>query len=489
LRGTKVNKILNVIDEKEIKMIHQATLKILKETGVRFYHSKAVEVLYSNGCKIENDKMTVKFPEELIMDSIKKAPGEIKLCGREERNDLVLKQGSVVYCSGAESPKVVDINTGKIRDSTLDDFISFARINDYCENVDIVEPGVAPQDIPKEIAENIMGRYNFANTTKHMRGGPIGKRTVRCHVRMAQEIAGGEEELKKRPIITLVVCNTPPLAWGKEAIETGIEAVKAGVPIHSSAETLGGATSPITIAGSVVQENAEILAYITFIQCLKAAHPVFGGNLPCTLDMKTTLASLGSIEVALNGAALSNLYSYYNIPVSCCASSDSLFFDQQAGFEKALTISIIAKSGAASMGVLSGMLEAINLASYEQCIIDNEILGIVNRFLKGLTVNEETLAVDTIQKVVGHGGNFLGEMHTLKNLKEEIYLTEIFRRSSPSAIEKKDYLTNYQLANKKAKEIIKTHSCAKLDDKLEKRLDEILVEEKKKLNIDWNYDN
>lgn len=473
LEGVKVSRPLELLSRDEIYSIDAEALAILKDVGVVFDNKSALKILSESGCEVNVNKGLVKFPESLAKGMMKKVPSAVVLCGRSPDFDLKVGNDLTYFAGGANAVKIVDSETLDVRDATVKDMTNLTIVSDALENVHCFLPIVWPQDIPPFGVDRVKCEIALKNTVKHYYCDAEGRKGAEDHVEMASAVVGGEDELRRRSIISIAPCITSPLHWGENAL--GVLAVMAekSLPQIISSEPETGATSPVTLAGSLVQQNAEILSGIVLSQLINPGTPVLACTLPSVMDMLRANIACGAVEAGLMCAAMAQIYRQYGIPhVGTGGIADSKIPDEQAAYEKALTALMAAQAGSNLIHLSSGMLESILATSYEQIVIDNEILGMVLRAARGIEVTQETLAVDVIKKV-GPGGHFLAQKHTMKHLRREHYITTLTDRDTRRAWEDRGRKDIIKRAREKVEEILSSHKPEPLEKSVEMKLEEI----------------
>jgi len=368
-------------------------------------------------------------------------------------------------------PFILDWETGKRRYSTSEDIARCARVADYLDHVNLVWTLGVASDVPSPM-QDIVGMCTILrNSEKHYEGSALSAKEAQYEIEIAAAIVGGKKELKKRPIFSVNACSISPLMHEKGITEGAIELVRAGIPVVIYPMPMAGTTGPITLAGTMVVSNTEFLSGLVILEFASPGAPVVYAADVSTVDSKTGIG-IESPEDSLMDLALHQLARYYDLPteveVSC---STSKLLDTQAGYQKA--ISLIPHTLAAPDIILGlGALEGARITSPEAMVIDNEIIDYALRFVKGLEVNDETLAVDVINKV-GPGGIFLGEKHTLKHFRErwmprlsDIYSFETWEKNGSKPIDK--------VAKEKVREILATHKPEPIPEDVEKEISQIL---------------
>jgi len=449
----------------ELRRIHSSTLKVLEETGVRVDEENALKLLEDAGATVDFKRKIVKIPESLIEELIKKARKCVRLCGRNPKHDLTLGEGKVYIMTSSTGTRVLDMDTGEVRQSTKKDVAESARLADALDNFHIYSVMVDALDYPEEIMglEEIDAMFN--NTEKHIDTGATSTLDARDSIRMAAAVAGGFEELRKRPIIDFMQTPVSPLILDKGNTEGILECAKHEVPIIVLDMAQAGGTSPVTIAGTLSVINAEVLGGMLIAYLTNPNVPLIYGTSSIVLNMKSLSGSsiFGLIEDGLIASGAAQLANYYGFPsiVNATFAAQSWFDTEQLGFAM---LPFLPKADILYDG---GLLENALTLSYEAMVISNEIASMVFRGMKGIEVNEQTLAEDVINKV-GPGGNFLTERHTLEHLRKEIFIAEIFDKLNVKDIR--------EAARKKAEHLLNTHQPESLDKSVQEELRSIVKE-------------
>ena len=471
--GAKVSRPLELLTNDEIYDIHTAALDVLEDVGVVFEDESALKILHESGCEVDFKTKLVRFPQSLVEEMIKKTPDSIVLCGRTPDYDLKMEDYRVYFAGGANAAKIVDPKPFNARDATFKDLRDLTVISDALENIHCYLAVVWPQDVPPVGVDRVKCEIAFKNTTKHFFADAEGREGAEDQVQMAAAVVGGEDELRKRPLLSLAPCITSPLCWGSKALGVLSVMAEKSLPQIISSEPESGATSPVTLAGSLVQQNAEILSGIVLSQLINPGAPALACTLPSLMDMRTANIVCGAVELGLMSAAMAQIYRHYAIPyVGTGGIADSKIPDEQAAYEKALTALIPAQAGTNLIHLSSGMLESILATSYEQVVIDDEILGMVLRAARGIDVRLETLAVDVIRKV-GPRRHFLAQRHTMNHLLEEHYITRFTDRNTRRGWEKKGKKDAIARAREKVDRILASHKPEPLEKNVVKKLEEI----------------
>jgi trimethylamine--corrinoid protein Co-methyltransferase len=479
-RGPKGG-MLQFIPKEKVRDIHIATLEVLETVGMHSPSEKILKVFSDAGAEIDHSKNIVKIPQYLCEEALKKAPRKIVLCGRKSENDILL-EGSRVYfgLGGTPTPFILDINTGEFRRPTKKDMEEATRVGDALENMSFIMTVAGVFDVPPKVEYIHEWETLFNNTAKPIvYSAPSGKEATTV-LEMAKEIAGGPDELRKRPIMCLYSETVSPLSFSWEN-ENMIEFSKAGIPITLGPMPLAGATAPITSSGAAVISNSENLAAITLIQLVNPGAPVVFAAWGGLMDPKTGRCAYGSPEFALGTNIInSHLARFYDLPTfGFGGAADSKLLDAQAGHEVTMNSLTGALSGI-NMVHDFGYLAGGSVGSMEMAVVGNEIAGMVSHVIKGVTIDDESLAVEVI-KEVGPGGHFLSHEHTLKLFEREVQPTDIFDRGSEVGWVKAGRKDIRQIANVRVKKILKEHVPEPLPIHIKEKLTNIVKQAEKEL--------
>jgi len=460
-----------ILSQKEVESIHNASLQILKRTGVKSRRQEVLQILSKAGAEVNFDQGRVKIPCSLVEDAINKAPSKVTLCGRDEKNDLILEDKKVYFGTGGAALNVLDLETGKVRRSLLQDITNIARLVDALDNIHFFVRPVVAQDIPREFLDVNKYYAALSNTSKHVMGSAYSVESALEVIGLAEKIVGGKEALQKRPIISFITSwMKSPLALDDFTTPILIRIAEERIPVALSSAPMAGSTSPVTLAGTLAQVNAEQLSGIVLTQLVSPAAPVLYGAIPSVAEMSSMSFLCGAVELGVLNTAAAQLAQYYNIPFYAWAGlTESKIPDMQAGYEKATGALLVGLAGANYIHNSAGMLDSTTTVAYEQYVIDNEIIGMVMRALKGIEVNEDTLALEVIDKV-GPGGNFLAESHTVSHMRSEFFFPSLSDRSNREKWLAEGGKDARQRAREIAINILATHKPLAIPCKVDKKI-------------------
>ena len=312
--GTNGSFGLAVFDNSSMDKIHAATLDILANEGIKTNCKTALEIYSAGGCEVDKEECRVKIPARIVEAAIDSAPSSILFAARDGENDFTMEGDAVHFCNFSKGVNVVDVNTGEYRESRLEDQRNVALLVDALDEYDLLDVAVETRDVPDEIA-NIMSYEAMAsNCSKHSGQSAHSKREAEILIDMAAAIAGGKDKLRERPIASTVVCPTSPLTISVDTTEPIIAYAENGVPCTVLSMVMAGSTAPVTLAGTLVVHNAEVLAGIVLGQLTKKGAPNLYGSSTTILDLRTAAVSVGCPELAMLSAAVVKLAKYYKIP-------------------------------------------------------------------------------------------------------------------------------------------------------------------------------
>jgi trimethylamine--corrinoid protein Co-methyltransferase len=470
---------LNLLSKTEIESIHNATLEILENPGLEILSKRALDILKKVGANVDYEKNRATISQHLVEEALKKAPKTLKYYARNPKNDFLLDKRETHFTTDGYAVLIRDCETGERRYSTKEDLVRWTVLADYLNMVHVIWPSLTPTDVPAPMQRLSAMLTCLNNSEKHIEYFAENAREAQYEIEIATAIVGGQEELKKKPIISAVQCPIAPLRYEKGSMDAAIEFAKAGVPVVSLSMPLAGQTGPVTIAGSLVVNNAEVLGNIVISEFASPGAPVLYAGCPGSIDFKTGDYAKAPEGVLLN-AALTQLARYYELPCEISGgSSSSKVPDAQAAYDRALSLLTTILTGPDILCGL-GALESANTMCPEMLVIDNEIIEEALRIARGFEVNDYTLAVDVIRKV-GPGGHFLAEKHTLEHLEKEHFLPEITDRLSYETWEKAGSKTVVEVAREKAKEILEKHQPTPLEKDVQRELKEMIKRAQREL--------
>jgi trimethylamine---corrinoid protein Co-methyltransferase len=456
----------------ELEMLHATALRLVDEIGYAGATPSMIEVMTAGGCTLDGEGR-LHVPRALAEDVIAKARRTVLLAGQDPRHDVEIGGGRVHLGTAGAAPLVVDFGTDITRPSGIADVYDIARLVDRMDNIHFDWRTSVARDVDGWEAMDLNTLYALlTGSTKHATSSFVHDASVRQGVALLDMVAGGEAARRERPIAS-VACTfvVPPMRFASDsclALEAGI---RAGLPVHLVIAPQAGATSPVTLAGTVAQAAADGLIGLVFAWLLdpQCAAPI--SFFPFVSDLRTGAMSGGSGEQGVMAAACAQLLRFWDLPGSAAAGmTDSKIPDAQSGAEKAHTVTLAAQAGASMVLEAAGMHASLMSVALESFVIDNDMLGSVMRGIRGLEVSEETLAFDAIRNVVHGDGHFLGQPDTLARMKTDFVYPAVGDRRPPTAWEEDGARDVRARARDRVREILSTHYPAHVDEAVDDRI-------------------
>lgn len=418
------------LTEKSIQKIHQNAMRIIEEVGFEVNSETALGLFEKANAKVDWEEHRVRLPQEKALELIRSAPSEIRLCGRDEKHDILLGGNRVYAGTGGTALYIYEPDTKQKRSANLKDLKQIAKLVDQLDNIHLFMLPTYPNELPIEQVDTNRFFSGLDNTTKHIMGGVYTLDGVKQVIQMAEILAGSAESLRQRPLISMVTCNISPLRMDGHYGDLVIAIAERGIPLVCPAEPLCGATSPVTLAGNLVIQTVDSLTGVMLAQIINPGTPVIFGSVATSTDLTDLKYLSGSIEMGLLNAAGAQMAQFYKLPFYATGGmTDSKILDAQSGYESALTSLLCALAGANFIHDAAGLMEFALTVCYEKFVIDNEILGMIMRAVEGIRVDDETIAFDLI-KQVGPGGNFVTAKHTRHFMRSEHYQPSLSNRDS-----------------------------------------------------------
>lgn len=469
---------LKVLSDAQIAKIHEAALTALETIGLNDAPPSGVDILTSAGA-ILGDDGRIRFPRALVEDMLALARKDLILCGRDPRHDLDLSGTRVHYGTAGAAVHMVDVHGNDYRESTLQDLHDAARITDTLDNIHFLQRPMVARDITDNLEMDINTLYACcAGTTKHV-GTSISDPThVTPCLDFLYAAAGGEDKFRNRPFVSMSNCFVvPPMKFATESCEAMETAIRGGMPVLLLSAGMSGATAPSTIAGAIVQAVAECLAGVVYVNTMKPGHPAIFGTWPFGLDLRTGAMTVGSGEQALLTAGCAQMHAFYGLPGGATGgASDSKMPDMQAGWEQMCTNVMAGLSGLNMVYEAAGMHASLLGFCHESLILGDDLIGQALRCVRGIEVDDETMALDQMAEVcmgspdkpaVGH---YLGTDRTLSHMERDCVYPTLGNRMSPKEWAEKDRPNLLENATARKDAILATRSIARFDPELDAML-------------------
>jgi trimethylamine---corrinoid protein Co-methyltransferase len=298
----------------ELQAIHYATVEVLERTGLWVEDDEALDLFADGGCKVDRSEHIVRIPSHVLEETISWAPSKVVLCGRTPDKDVVLEGRRVTYTNFAEGVKAVDPWTGDLRPTTKKDVGDLAKVVDWCSDIEVYTVAVTANDVPPEVAEAHLIEATLHNTTKPICSLALGHHGAKLTIDAAAAVVGGRDKLAERPMLEFLSCPVSPLKLMGEFTGCMIEAARSWIPAMPLSMAMSGGSAPVTLAGTLVTHNAEVLGGIVLCQLAEKGCPVIYGSSTTAFDLRRATASVGTPELALISAAVPALARYYMLP-------------------------------------------------------------------------------------------------------------------------------------------------------------------------------
>jgi trimethylamine--corrinoid protein Co-methyltransferase len=465
---------LHILSRDQIEQLHLSTLEVLRRTGVDVQESRALEVFQKGGCSVENKR--VRIPSHLVEWALGNTPPQVALSDRNGNPAMLLEENHVYFGTGSDTPNVVDPFTGERRLAVLKDVANVARTVDFLDGMSFVMNSGIASDVDPDISDIYHFEAMVSNTTKPIVFTAWNLENLETIVQMAEIVSGGAEKLKNSPFLVLYTEPISPLVLGEESTQKLMFMAEKSLPVIFTPAVLTGGTGPVTIAGGLVQGNAEILAGYVLANLINKGTPFIYGGGVLPIDMSTSLMSYASPEFMLATSALTDMARYYRLPMfSFAGCSDSCVYDQQASLEGALWTLLSSLSGGNLVHDVGYINNGLTM-SFEQLVASNEVIGLVRRIIRGFEISDETLALDLIDEI-GPGGEFLTSKHTLENFRRN-WFPQLLSRITYERWEKEGKKDLGQRAGDKARYILENHKPLPLENNIRKKLRQLIQSRK-----------
>lgn len=464
---------IRTLSEDQVRDIHYATLEIMTQVGVEMQDPQGRELLLDAGAWESNGR--IKIPENILTDALASAPSRIMMHNRLGELTMPLELGKVFFGTGSDTIFTHDINTGERRQTTAQDVEDIARVADALENITFVMSMGVPVDVP--VADSFIHEFIrlIRGSVKPNVYTAQDNRDMEDIYRIAVAVAGSEEKLREKPFHLLYAEPISPLLINEESLQKIIFCAEKGIPAAYIPSPNPGGGGPITLAGAIAVGNVECLVGLIISQLVRPGTPYLYGMNTATFDMKTTIVSYGSPEWSLGMTGWTEMARYYNLPVwGYAGASDSKVVDAQAGIEATFSI-MNAFLSRCTLNHDVAYIEYGTTSSMEMLVIADEIISMTRRFMEGIPVDRESLALDSIANV-RPGGGFVAEEHTLKHFRESQWMPSIIDRKRYDLWEKAGKADMYERANARAKQLLSQHQTPPLSKEVEDVITEVIEE-------------
>lgn len=441
-----------LLTQEQIQKIHDASLEILQETGFKVRYAPARELFAKHGCSVDGER--VKFPREVIEKYRKMAPPSFTFHARDPKFDRTIPRDSPVIVTASSAPDIIDPVTGHERRAESADIARIAHLINELPGYDMFSISTLADDAPKDQFTISRLYPALKYCLKPIRATTTDHKDTLAMMEMAYIVAGGEEAYKEHPFLTHHYCPTvSPLTMDVLSTENVMYFAGEGLPVYPTIVPNAGLTSPMSMAGTLVQGNAEYLATVTLMQMVKEGTPTIYATLATVADMRSGAYTSGAIECGMLHMAFAQLARFYNVPCGGYVGlTNSKLNDAQSGYETGMS-GMGGIVGGMDMFNIGGLIDALKTFDFAKAVIDDEVAQMLKRVKRGISFSDEDLAVDLI-KEIGPGGSFIVAKHTINRMKTEAVMTKIADRDARTAWERKGALDIHARAMNKVKEIM-----------------------------------
>ncbi len=476
----KCGKPLEFLDRTSIQSIHDSSSTILEEVGAKFDDEKTLRLFRENSCEIDYEKKIVKFNHTLVEQCVKSIPHSFSLWSRE-LEEMKIGGDNLHFVSAVDNSYILEGETGKRRTGRLSDVRDIAKLMNELEFHHICCPAVIAHDVPPAMRLVQCAAEVLRNTQKHCIICPTSGVEAEFFIRMGAAIAGSEDQLSRKPVISTTIAPTSPLSFPKSTCDVIWAFAKRRIPFVVVHAPIAGATSPVTMAGTMALANAESLAEIVLTQLIAEGTPLVYGGAISNMDMRHGMPAYGAAEYGLFSMATAQMGRFYNIPTyGAGGATNANLSDAQSGYEK-MNSSLLAYLAGHDM-MCDAALNSNGLTSLDSIVIQDEIMGMLARIGKGFSVDKDTLSLDMI-KQVGHGGDYLSLKHTRENFLADFYYSKLSSRVSYEAWLSGKGKELRTVAIERAKELIDGHKPVLLPEKADREIQKIIDEARKTFNM------
>ncbi len=471
---------LQVLSDAQCRRLIAAAMEVLERTGVTYLDDEAVDRMKKAGCYVDGRR--VRIPFRLVEKALNSVPRKVTLCNsRTGQRVMEMEGGNAYFGTGSDTPNFIDPYTQNRIKASRKTVGMATKVIDALPNLDFVMSLGIVQDVHQLVYDRYQFEAMVLNTSKPIVITAIDEPGYGDIIKMCEIIAGGEEELRSHPFLTLYAEPISPLQHPNDSARKLMLAAKKGLPVVYTPCIMAGGTVPATLAGAMANGLAESLSGLVLNQVTAEGSPFIMGGVFTVMDMQTTIFSYGSPEFDLMMAALADIHHFLDIPMfGTCGCTDAKVVDEQALIEGAMSILLTAQSGA-NLNHDVGYIEHGNTASLEYLTICDDLIGIARKIVSGINVNADTLALDVIDQV-GPGGHYLGEEHTMKHFREETWYPRLFQRQIYENWAAEGFKTLFDKANEKVIDILENYEPEPLPKDVQQKMKDIIAAAESKLN-------
>lgn len=460
----------NLLTQDQVVKIHDASLEILEETGLKVRYEPARELFKKHGCSVEEER--VRFPRAVVEKYRKLAPPSFTFHGRDPKFDKIIPQDSPVIVTASSAPDIIDPVTGKERRAESTDIARIAHLINELPGYDIFSISTLADDAPADQFTISRLYPALKYCLKPLRVTTTNMKDTMSVMEMAYLVAGGEEAYKAHPFLTHHYCPVvSPLTMDHLSTENVMYFAEHGLPVYPTIVPNAGLTSPMSMAGTLIQGNAEFLSALMLMQMTREGTPTIYATLGTVADMRSGAYTSGAIECGMLHMAFAQMARYYNLPAGGYVGlTNAKLNDAQSGYETGMS-GIAGLLGGMDMFNIGGLIDALKTFDFGKAVIDDEIAQMMKRMKRGISFSDDDLGIDLI-KGIGPGGSFITAKHTTSRMKTEAVMTKIADRDARSIWEKKGATDTHTKAMAKAREIMTKNTAPLIPPEVDSALRE-----------------
>jgi trimethylamine--corrinoid protein Co-methyltransferase len=443
-----------LLTSQQVERTHAASLEVLDNVGLLVRNEKARNIFKQHGCQVDTETQVVKFSSGVVEKFRAMLPPTFTFYGRDPKYDRTLPQDGPVIVTGSSAPDIIDPVTGHVRRAHSGDIARIALLIQGLPAYDVFSISTLAEDAPP-------GQFTLARLypalkycLKPIRSTTKDMADTAAVMQFLALLAGSEEAYRQRPFVTFHYCPVvSPLTMDQLSTDAVIFFCEAGLPVYPSIVPNAGLTSPMSMAGTLVQGNAEFLAISILMQMVREGTPTIYATLPTVADLRTGAYASGGIECGMLHMAFAQMARFYNVPCGgYIGLSNSKLNDAQSGYETGMS-SVAGVLAGVDMLNMAGLLDALKVFDFAKAAIDDEIAQMLKRLKRGITFTEDELALQVIAHI-GTGGSFLMSPHTARRMKSEALLPRLADREAREIWEKKGSLDTQARAMQRVNEIL-----------------------------------
>lgn len=459
-----------LLTQEQVERVHDASLEILQEVGLLVRYAPARDLFRAHGCEVNSETNRVKFPRAVVEKYVKVLPPKFTFHARDPKYDKTIPDDSPVIVTGSSAPDILDPVTGIERRAVIGDIVRIAHLIQELPAYDMFSVSVLADDAPANQFTLARLYPALKYCSKPIRITSKDLPDAKDILQMGYLVAGSEEAYREHPFITHHYCPVvSPLTMDHLSTEAVMFFAEQGLPVYPTIVPNAGLTSPMSLAGTLAQGNAEFLAAATLMQMVREGTQLIYATLPTVADMRTGAYASGGIECGMLHMAHAQMAHFYNVPYGgYIGLTNSKINDAQSGYETGLSTMAGLLAGMDMMN-MGGLVEALKTFDFAKAVIDDEVAQMLKRMKRGLEFSDENLAVDIIKKI-GPGGSFIVEPHTIKRMKTAGLLTKLSDRDTRSQWEKKGGQDIHTRAMAKVREILARPSSTLFSPEVEERI-------------------